>query len=188
MKKKIITIAGKPGSGKSTTSRMVAEALGYRKFSSGDLFRSIANERGIDVNNLNTVAEQEKEIDYAVDERLREIGAHETEVVIDSRMAWHWMPDSFRVYLELELDEAAKRIIANADPVRLANENIPQDPIAYTHMLQERLDSEIMRYQNLYNANPYDPSNYDLVVDTLTHNPQQVADMIVEKFSSWISS
>jgi cytidylate kinase len=112
-KKHIITIAGKPGSGKSTTSRLVSEALGFTKFSSGDFFREIANERGIDVLEANKVAEDEREIDHMVDQRLRDLGAAEDNLVIDSRMAWHWMPYSFRVYLDLDLVVAAERIIAH---------------------------------------------------------------------------
>ncbi|MGZ6005361.1 MAG: nucleoside monophosphate kinase, partial [Candidatus Saccharimonadales bacterium] len=49
MKRQIITIAGRPGSGKSTTAKMVASKLSFEHFSSGDLFRAIAKEWGIDV-------------------------------------------------------------------------------------------------------------------------------------------
>ena len=70
-KKSIITLAGKPGSGKSTTSKKLAEWLGYERFSSGDLFRTIAKERGIDILTINQTAETEKAIDLEVDEKLR---------------------------------------------------------------------------------------------------------------------
>ena len=102
-KKHIITIAGKPGSGKSTTSKAVAHSLGFTHFSSGDFFRAIGKERGIDVFQANLVAEAEEDIDHLVDEKLRTLGENEDNMVIDSRMAWHWMPYSFRVYLDLDL-------------------------------------------------------------------------------------
>ena len=86
-KKHIITIAGKPGSGKSFTSRTVAEKLGYDHFSSGGLFRAIGKERGISVLDTNLAAEQEKEIDHMVDEKLRNIYQTENDLVVDSRMA-----------------------------------------------------------------------------------------------------
>jgi len=40
-RKHIITISGRPGSGKSTTADKVAELLGYTRHSSGDMVRQI---------------------------------------------------------------------------------------------------------------------------------------------------
>ena len=71
--KHIITIAGKPGSGKSTASKAVATQLGFRHFSSGDFFRAIGRERGIDVFQANLIAEQEQEIDHLVDDHLKKL-------------------------------------------------------------------------------------------------------------------
>jgi len=184
-KKHIITIAGRPGSGKSTTSKALAARLGYQHFSSGDLFRAISKERGIDVNQANLLAEQEKEIDHLVIQRLRDIGENEDQRVIDSRLAWHWMPQSFKVYLDLELEMAAQRILKNMDQERLENEHIPDDPVQYAALLQERLDSESRRYKALYGVNPYDHANYDLVVDTAINSPEEVVDKILDAFSRW---
>lgn len=186
MKKHIITIAGKPGSGKSTTARNVAEALNYGRFSSGDLFRSIGKERGVNVNKINEIAETEKEIDELVDQKLRDIGAAEDNLVIDSRMAWHWMPYSFRVYLDLDLTVAAERIIRGMDENRRAVEHVPETPEEYAMVLANRLESETKRYSSLYEVNPYDPTNYDLVVDTAVNNPEQAAKLIVDSYEAWL--
>lgn len=185
-KKHIITIAGKPGSGKSTTSKGLAASLGYLHFSSGDFFRAIGKERGFDVLATNLLAEQEKNIDEAVDEKLRDLGEKENQMVIDSRMAWHWMPYSLRVYLDLDLTIAAERILGHTDEARRAAEFIPDSPTLYAKTLQDRLDSESKRYMNLYNVNPYDPSNYDLVIDTAIHDSQAVQKIILETYSNWI--
>jgi len=185
-KKHIITIAGKPGSGKSTASKGVAKRLEFTHFSSGDFFRAIGKERGIDVFQTNLIAEQEQEIDHLVDRKLRDLGVAQEKMVIDSRMAWHWMPYSFRVYLDLDLEVAAARILETIDDARMSAEEIPETPAAYAARLQERLDSEIRRYHNLYNANPYDTTNYDLVIDTALHGPEEVQFIIVERFKAWI--
>lgn len=183
MKKHIITIAGKPGSGKSTTSRLVAETLDFQKFSSGDFFRAIGRERGIDVVQANLIAEQEKEIDYLVDQKLRDLGEAEDNMVIDSRMAWHWMPYSFRVYLDLDLNVAAERILANHEG--RTDETLPESTEEYAQSLQARLDSESKRYMDLYQVDPYNPDNYDLVVDTAVNNPEEVCALIVEGYKQW---
>lgn len=186
-KKHIITIAGKPGSGKSTTSKKLAEKLGYKHFSSGDLFRAVAKERGIDIYAINLLAETEKAIDHQVDERLQKMGDEEDELVIDSRMAWHWMPQSFKVYLDLDVNVAAERIIMHSDPARLEAEQIPESVEAYAAQLQKRLDSEIKRYLDLYEANPYNTDNYDLVVDTKIYSIDEVVERVLGEYKTWLN-
>src|SRR5262249_32636493 len=96
MKNEIITIAGSPGSGKSSTARAVAAALGFRHFSSGDLFRQLAVERGESIEAMNISAEVQRDIDLKVDNLLQVMYRTDKKLVIDSRMAWHWMPSSFK--------------------------------------------------------------------------------------------
>lgn len=185
-KKHIITISGRPGSGKSTASKAIAEQLGFEHFSSGDLFRAIAHERGIDIHQANLTAEGDTQIDKLVDDRLVHIGETQDYVAIDSRMAWHWMPQSFKVFLDLDILAAATRIIHSMDPERLKHEHIPDDPADYAKQLQSRLDSEARRYHALYQADPYDRANYDLVVDTALNNPAEVVRQIVSAYNVWI--
>jgi len=187
-KKHIITIAGRPGSGKSTTAKLVAQQLEYQHFSSGDLFRQIGKELGIDLLTANRTAEEKAEIDERVDGRLREIGKTEDKQVIDSRMAWHWMPQSFKVYLDLDLDTAARRVIGGMDEARLHNEHVPTDPHEYAKILGHRLESEALRYKTKYDANPFDTSNYDLVIDTAANDVAQVVELVLTGFRDWMEA
>ncbi len=188
VKKNIITIAGRPGSGKSTTSKSLAAELGYAHFSSGDLFRSIIKDRGIELTHANLIAEEIAEIDHAVDAKLREIGQSEDQRVIDSRMAWFWIPDSFKVFLDLDLVTAAERILASTDATRTDNEHVADDPVEYAQSLSKRLEGEARKYQRLYSANPYDTSNYDLVVDTNLNDAAQTLEMILREYIKWQSA
>jgi cytidylate kinase len=65
-------------------------------------------------------------------------------------------------------------------------EDIPQTPAAYAARLQDRLDSETKRYRSLYDANPYNPANYDLVIDTEVNSPEVVQNKIIEGFNNWL--
>lgn len=187
-KKRIITIAGRPGSGKSTASHAIAEQLGYEHFSSGDLFRAIGRERGIDVTQTNKAASDDAEIDRLVDERLVEIGKTQDNVAIDSRLAWHWIPNSFKVYLDLDLEVAAKRILGNMDPIRMQHEHIPDDPKKYAEALAHRLDLEEVRYKAKYEVDISDRANFDLIVDTDENNPAQVVEKILSEYHKWLAS
>ena len=188
-RKKIITIGGRPGSGKSTAAKAVAKELGFMHFSSGDLFRAVSREHGQDLLESNLAAEKAdgiSQIDQLVDERLREIGKHEDEIVIDSRMAWHWMPNSFQVFLNLDIETAAERFLAAMTPERIAVEHIPSDPHEYAQNLQGRLDSETRRYKKMYDVDPYNIDNYDLVINTKTTSPEEVAKLVIERFEGWL--
>lgn len=194
MKKHIITIAGKPGSGKSSTAKMLAERLGYDHFSSGDLFREIARSRGQNVKQANLHAEgkelDDENIDHLVDQRLREIGQTEDKKVIDSRTAWHWMPGAFKVFIDLDLVVAAERIIQSmqkADVAGERNEHIPESPTEYAQELEERLASESRRYEGLYGINPYELSNHNLVVNSGLQTLEEVVEEILAAYHAWLS-
>lgn len=190
VKKHIITLAGYPGSGKSTTARSVAAELGYEHFSSGDLFRRLAKEHGINVLQANLLSERDPglNLDSLVDGRLQEIGQTQDELVVDSRTAWHWMPSSFKVFLDLDLQVGAARILRDMDKERRASEHVPDDPAEYAAQMKDRLDSESRRYRTLYGIDPYDMENYDLVVDTAAHGPNEVVKLVLNGFERWLAA
>jgi cytidylate kinase len=188
MKKHIVTIAGRLGSGKSSTAKTVAGMLNYEHFSSGDLFREIAAEQSQSVLDANVAAEKDSSIDHLVDQKLRDIGEQEDFKVVDSRTAWHWMPESFKVYLKLPTEIAAKRIIDKAEERKTANEDIPSSVGEYAKLLDVRYHSENKRYKNLYDIDPSDMSNYDLVLDTSKQNLSEVAESIVVAYKEWLDS
>jgi cytidylate kinase len=185
-KKHIITIAGRPGSGKSTTAKEVASKLGFQHFSSGDLFRVLGKERGVDVLQANISPGVTEELDRLVDGKLREIGVKDDKVVIDSRTAWHWIPSSFKVFLDLDLEIAAQRILNELNEDRLRSENIHDDSAKYAQLLKHRLDAETNRYKAIYDIDPYDMANYDLVVDTAVNNIEQAVAEVAYGFQEWL--
>jgi len=181
-KKEIITICGGLGSGKSSTAKMVANKLGFAHFSSGDFFRQVGLELGLSVNELNKRAETDKKIDEMTDEKLKQMNNKE-KVVIDSRTAYHWIPESFKVYLDLPRDIAKQRILNSIQENKLRQESEQSTTIEEVYeKMQERFTSEQKRYWDLYKINNTDMSQYDLVVDTNKNNLEQVVDIIVSEY------
>jgi cytidylate kinase len=186
MKSKIITVAGALGSGKSSTAKGIASELGYRHFSSGDLFRTIAAERGLTIMQINQQAELEHEIDYAVDKKLQDM-ATEEDLVIDSRMAYHWMPNSFKVYVSLESQIAAERIYKQIqNEGRVSEDTKTLEEVAQS--ILERQASEQKRYWNLYKVDALDLSPFDLVVDTATKPLNEVIQEIITSYRQWLAA
>jgi len=184
MKKQIITLAGSPGSGKSSTARAIAATLGFRHFSSGDLFRRLAAERGESIEAMNISAEAQRDIDLRVDNLLQEIYRTEQKLVIDSRMAWHWMPSSFKVFLMLDPDTAAERIFTH-----LQREGRMSEDATSVEEVRESIDrrfaSEQKRYAALYGVDATDPSNFDVVFNTRHNDLPTVTAMVSAAFRAW---
>lgn len=186
MKKEIITICGGLGSGKSSTAKLVAKELGFQHFSSGDFFRQVGLELGLSINEINKKAETNPEIDIRTDEKLRGMNSA-SKVVIDSRTAYHWIPESFKVYLDLPPEIAKDRVINSLkeNPLRMQSEQVSTPEEAYKKMT-ERFESEQKRYWDLYKINNKDRNNFDLIIDTNKNNLQQVVDMIVKEYKKWL--
>jgi cytidylate kinase len=186
VKKEIITICGGLGSGKSSTAKRVASELGYQHFSSGDLFRQVGIDMGLSVTELNIHAEKEPEIDFKVDEKLRNLG-NSDKLVIDSRTAYHWIPGSFKVYLELAPEIAKHRVVNSLkeNDLRMQSENVRTPEEAYSKM-QLRFESEQKRYWDLYKIDNTKKEAFDLVIDTNKNNLEQVVQIILEGYRNWL--
>jgi CMP/dCMP kinase len=187
MNREIITLAGSPGSGKSSTAKAVAAALGFRHFSSGDLFRQLAAERGESIEAMNISAEVQQDIDRKVDNLLKQMYGAEEKLVIDSRMAWRWMPRSFKVFLVLDPDTAAERIFNNLREEGRQSEEA-QSVEEVRASIDRRFASEQKRYRALYEVNPTDPLNFDVVINTKHNNLKAVTAIVLAAYEAWRSN
>ena len=188
-KKHIITLSGRPGSGKSSTADKVAELLNYRRFSSGDMVRKLLDDRDMTLEEFNERAEDEHELDHMIDERLREF-RDKNDVVIDSRLGFYWIPESFKVFLDLDMEVASARIYNDAsDNAKRGKGAGRATSIAeVAKQVQERMQNERHRYRSLYGVDPYNTSNFDLVINTSRHSPQTVALTVFDNYKKWLTS
>ncbi|MDR2146392.1 MAG: cytidylate kinase family protein [Tannerella sp.] len=181
MKIKIITITGDLGSGKSTVSKLLCDRLGYDYVYTGKIQREIADRYGMTTLELNQYSETHPEIDEEIDSAFKSLG-NASRYVVDSRMAWFFIPHSFRVFLKTDVEVAAERI--SADNQR-KNEKYVSKEEAIQNIIA-RKTSENKRYLELYGADSSEPSHFDLVIDTSYLLPEQVADKLVSEYESWL--
>ncbi len=188
-KKHIMTLSGKPGSGKSSTADRVAELLGYTRYSSGDFVRDLTHKKKMTLAAFNTLAEEKPEMDYEIDEELRKLRDHE-DIVIDSRLGFYWIPESFKVYLDLNNDVAIARIYKDASLNTLRSDagegGTTMDDVM--DQVEARLQNEKRRFKKLYGVNPYGVANFDLIIDTSRHSPQTVALTVFDMYKKWLVS
>jgi len=188
-KKHIITISGKPGSGKSSTADKVAEMLGYTRHSSGDIVRKILRKKGLTLEKYNNQAETDHDLDDLVDVQLRELRRLE-DIVVDSRLGFYWLPESFKVYLDLDLSVATARIYKDAveNQQRSGTGEGTASLDAVARQVEQRMNNERSRFKALYNVDPYNTTNFDLVIDTSRHSPQTVALTVYDNYRQWLKT
>ena len=180
---KIITITGDLGSGKSAVSQLVASKYAMRRYSSGEAQRRIAKDLGITTIELNLRAELDPTIDQKIDAVFAAMADSEEPLVIDSRMAWHFLPSSFKVKLRVFKTVAAQRVLAD---LQREGERYGSIEEAAAELQRRRL-SEVSRFKAKYNVDigAYDP--FDLVIDTTLAGPEEVAEKIVDAARSFWS-
>ncbi len=185
----IITLSGKPGSGKSSTADRVAEMLSYARYSTGDIVREMIKKKKMTLADFNTMAETDSSYDYELDEELRKMRDQE-DIVIDSRLGFYWIPESFKVYLDLDPEVAIARIYkdSNINALRGVTENNTDGMDAVIDQVNDRLNNERRRFKKLYNVNPYASANFDLIIDTSRHSPQTVALTTFDMYQKWLTS
>jgi cytidylate kinase len=163
----------------------VAKELGYTRFSSGDFMRKIAVDMGITLPELQKKAEQDDEIDLKIDEEVRKAGNKE-KIVIDSRLAFHWILDSFKVYLDLPPEIAKERILNNLKENQLRKQSEDSStPEEIYEKIIARLESEKNRYKKIYGIDHTDKNNFDLVIDTNKNNLNEVVEIILKEYKNW---
>jgi len=171
----IITISGTSGAGKSTVAKFLAEKLHYKHYSTGDILRKLAVERGMTINELMIAAKKDKSIDSDIDSYSKKLGENEDNFVIDSRLAWYFIPKSVKVFLDADLKTRAERIFRQ----RREEEKFETFEEAM-ELMEEREKVNLGRYKKVYGVTYLDKKNYDLAIDTTSTTAEEVGEKILK--------
>jgi len=177
-KSMIITISGLPGSGTSTAAELLAQKTGMEIVSSGEVFRDMARDRGMSIEDFSDLAEENEEIDRKLDDRM--LKKAKEGKILEGRLTGHLLDNSndeaYKVWLEAPLEVRVKRITDRED------EEIEE----VKEKVEKREKSERKRYQDYYGIDLLDTSIYDLVLDSDKHGPEEIVKKIMEGASDEI--
>ena len=176
MKKNIISLAGDLASGKGTVSKILMQKLNYGVYRNGEYFRSLAKKMNMTVTEFNKYVVEHPEIDQQIEKSAAEYAKDHNNFIIDARLGWYAVPESFKVYLTVDINEAAKR--AFYDKNRKDTENLATIEEQKKDMIERsRIENE--RYWEIYHVRKDNMKNYDLVIDTSKITPEEEADKII---------
>jgi cytidylate kinase len=173
----LVTISGPPGSGKSTVASALADHLDYDHVSGGDIFRGLADDRGLTLEEFNELAEDDPQIDKDLDRQLRETARNRDDVVLESRLAG-WMAGEYadiKIWLDAPMGVRARRIAEREE----------KTPAAARAETEKRENSETQRYEEYYAIDFDDITIYDLSVNTARWGPDAVTDIVLDAVDAY---
>lgn len=179
----IITMAGDIASGKGTVTSLLKEELGYEIYKNGEYVRKLAKDMNMSIVEFQEYLNQHEEIDREVEKSASIYAKEHDNLIIDARLGFYAVPHSFKVYLKVDLREAARRAY---------NDSLRKDTEIYNSIedamrdIKYRYDQENMRYLKTYNVKRDDMNNYDLVIDTTQKAPEEVANIILTQYREWL--
>ena len=186
MKKNIITLSGIPGSGKSSTGRLLAKKLGFTLFTSGEFIRQIGQKRELTPDEVTEAVELDPTFTAEIDVRIQNIAVNNDAFIMDSRIAYHWIPDSFKVYLTIDPTIAVERIAAqiakNTGQAQGAGGSLED----IRSKLAAHSEREKAKYLSLYKLDYTNTAQYDLVIDSGVHEYDDRVQMIADAFAVWL--
>ncbi|MCS3924766.1 (d)CMP kinase [Methanosalsum natronophilum] len=165
----LITVSGLPGSGTSSISSILSKHYGMQLISAGSVFRSLAKEHNMTLEEFGHNAEKDSSIDLMIDERQREIAEKEENVILEGRLAGHMAKSGFSIWLKAPFDIRVERIAGR--------EHSTYDTV-YAETKKREL-SESLRYKEIYGIDLEDHSIYDIVLDSKNWNPDNLSKILI---------
>jgi CMP/dCMP kinase len=180
--KNIIVMSGDIGSGKSSVATALKQITGYDIIGTGTIQRAIAKRRGVTTLELNKISQTDRSIDDEIDSYVIELGKTQDHLILDSRLAWHFIPTAFKVFLSVDPVVGAERVFYASRN----DENNPTLEATLENNLK-RQAIEDQRFHKLYDVNFRKYRNYDLIIDTSFTSPEAIARKIKDCFNAWSS-
>ena len=182
----LISITGRLGSGKSTICGILKEKYGFDIFSTGTINREFARSLGITTLELNERLKEDPELDKQIDGTVTRLSIEKKDekLIFDSRMAWHFAKNTFKIFLTIDPMEAAQRVMKNQRGAEEHYESV-EDACAG---LVKRGNVERERFIQIYGVDYFDHNNYDLIVDTTSRTPDEIVNIIIKNYNDYCAN
>ena len=155
--------------------------LAKLKKSNKDFSKTLSIEQA---NNTPELAGVREIVDTLIDKNVEKMGIEinkkerKKEVwIVDSRLAFKNIPDSFKVRLTCRPDVAGKRLLG--DNTRGKEDSQYKNLQDAINQREKRRIGEIKRYKERYNVDLSNPDNYDLIIDTSYSSINDISDTIL---------
>jgi predicted cytidylate kinase len=177
-----ISITGDLGSGKSTVAKEICRILNFKYLSTGLIQRQLGQERGMNTLEFNKFTDNNKEIDDYIDQKLKDVNFQSEPHVLDSRLGWHFVNASFKIYLMAIEEVTASRVLVDQKRI---GEPHAADIKAKIKEQQERRIIENNRFEKNYGVKASIFKDFDIIIDTSSGTIEEVTNLILESFKKF---
>lgn len=164
-----VTIFGLAGTGTTTVGKLLAARLRVPFMSSGNMFRAKAKELCLTLYDFEKLCNEDDSYDRALDAEIEMYGKMHESFVFESRLAWHFIPDSFKVKIICDLDTRIARIAG-------------RDKETFEEKKKKTLTREEdgpKRYREYYGITEFAPdAAFDLILDSTELSPEEIVERI----------
>ncbi len=153
----VIAVSGSAGSGKTTYAKYIAERMGLELVSAGKIFREMARQRGLSLEEFNRLAISEPSIDFLIEKNII-TRARKGNVVLEGHLvAWtvSTLAD-LKIYFTAPLEERIRRISLR--------ENRDFNEVLIETTRRELYQA--IRYLREYGIDVTDLSIFDIIINT----------------------
>ncbi len=176
------SITGHLGSGKSTICKLLNKDNNFEIISAGSIMREMAAEKEMSILDFQKSPSNLEHVDNYIDTAIvaKNKGiSDDKNVIFDSRMAWHFLPETFKIFIAVSPYQAALRTYLTRDTKDESYTSIDE---AMKQLIERRV-VENRRYKVLYEVNCEDLGNYDVVIDTSFISPKEAVDIIMDCYN-----
>jgi cytidylate kinase len=171
-----ITLGGMPGAGKTTIAKILAKELNL-KLENRSFGRILAEKRKITINELMERAKTDTQIHKDIDKEIINYGKNNDNFIIPSWLAYKFIPDSFKIFLDVSPKVGAERIFQNQRPEEIKYNTLEEA----REKTRKRLFDAKKGFEETYGINFLLKSNYDLGIDTTRKSKKEVVKIIIKE-------
>ena len=168
----LLTLGGPPGSGTSTLANLLKDLLNLHYEYAGAVFRRMAKEKKMTLEDFGEYATKHPEIDQELDAKMIAFARKEGHHLLEGRMVGPLVHreqiKALKIWLDASVTTRAKRLII-------------RDKFTYDEAIQKmtrRDDCDRKRYMELYGIDPAVSDCYDLKLNSDNLLPEQLAEII----------
>ena len=175
----IIRVSGYPGAGKTSLCTRLEKELGYTYFYAGGLFRQMAEERRLSIEDFYRELSSNPELEKSIDTQSEKLMEQNDKIIVEGRMA-PFQKSSFKtinVLLKISPEEGARR-------QSLRPENRGKAIPEIKRLTKERVANERAHYKELYGiTDHFDESKFDIVIDTTHKTLDETLEIVLKEIN-----
>jgi len=178
----LFSINGQLGSGKSSVCDYFKEHDSFLVFTTGMLHRQLAKEKGLTSVQFNEVIKNDPSVDAMIDQACLHFSEDNKgkDIIFDSRLAWHFVKGTFKIFLIVSPSIAADRVFRS----RIVEEKYQSKEDALKELTHRR-ELENERFIKAYGIDCNNYRNYDLIIDTSLLQVEQVVQFIMDAYNKY---